>query len=201
MKSKELLAAFSLVFLVIANSHSYILPRLPHISRLPRVPKPPKPPNRPPLEAYYSHVSYDPIQEAQRRLKAKNIKPVIAPRTSAPASLYKAAAPVDPAIASSLLSRMVAMSYCKSKEANMTRVIRSGGVKGYLSTMADCIRSFSRPRFGKRSQLEPLQRPPALLVPTVPSERVKIRHPHPVFAEFLLLRRLEAFDKNKILRI
>jgi len=201
MKSKELLAAFSLVFLVIANSHSYILPRLPHISRLPRVPKPPKPPNRPPVEAYYSHVSYDPIQEAQRRLKAKNIKPVIAPRTSAPASLYKAAAPVDPAIASSLLSRMVAMSYCKSKEANMTRVIRSGGVKGYLSTMADCIRSFSRPRFGKRSQLEPLQRPPAMLVPTVPSERVKIRHPHPVFAEFLLLRRLEAFDKNKILRI
>jgi len=201
MKSKELLAAFSLVFLVIANSHSYILPRLPHISRLPRVPKPPKPPNRPPLEAYYSHVSYDPIQEAQRRLKAKNIKPVIAPRTSGPASLYKAAAPVDPAIASSLLSRMVAMSYCKSKEANMTRVIRSGGVKGYLSTMADCIRSFSRPRFGKRSQLEPLQRPPAMLVPTVPSERVKIRHPHPVFAEFLLLRRLEAFDKNKILRI
>ena len=98
MKSKELLAAFSLVFLVIANSHSYILPRLPHISRLPRVPKPPKPPNRPPVEAYYSHVSYDPIQEAQRRLKAKNIKPVIAPRTSAPASLYKAAAPVDPAI-------------------------------------------------------------------------------------------------------
>jgi len=201
MKSKELLAAFSLVFLVIANSHSYILPRLPHISRLPRVPKPPKPPHRPPVEAYYSHVSYDPIQEAQRRLKVKNIKPVIAPRTSAPASLYKAAAPVDPAIASSLLSRMVAMSYCKSKEANMTRVIRSGGVKGYLSTMADCIRSFSRPRFGKRSQLEPLQRPPAMLVPTVPSERVKIRHPHPVFAEFLLLRRLEAFDKNKILRI
>jgi len=197
MKSKELLAAFSLVFLVIGNSHSYILPRLPHISRLPRVPKPP---NRPPVEAYYSHVSYDPIQEAQRRLKAKNIKPVIAPRTSAPASLYKAAAPVDPAIASRILSRMVAMSYCKNKEANMTRVVRSGGVKSYLSTVADCIRSFSRPRFGKRSQLEPLQRPPAMLVPTVPSERM-IRPPHPIFAEFLLLRRLEAFDRNKILRI